>query len=397
MAFTITATTLSQSVAGGTVAVSFTATDAASRTLNLSYRYRAHGTTDWLVPTTTLPDTVSATPGGASVSGTWEINDDVNTDVTSASFDFEVVATSQQAVASTGSATVLDANATTGVRDGDTIVIAGRTYEFNTTGGVTAGNVAVPLAGVVDTQANVKAALLAAVNADTQASVHAVANAAAGRVDFTYAVPGIIGNIAITKTAAVPAAITVTGLTGGLDIETVTSDATVTATTNAGISVPEDADSDLPLPGQVDPENFQHDELRILELEGHVDRYGAVAQGNMNWSFAKSCLNDLESGKRWVIQIFRDRNDPEPRAMLVNPDIYEKVVGSNDPNLVAKDVPWFINTAYRNLTSLFRDHTVYRVNSTVIPAIGPVAHRKNISSKVVAYLMSYEDWKLYLG
>lgn len=400
MSIAITATALTQAVAGGTVAVTFKVADPASRSLNLSYRYRLHGKADWLTPTTTLPETVAATPAGVTLNGTWDLNNDDNTAEVGATFDFEIIAAAPVAVPSTGTIQIAASgmNDTTGVRDGDTVTVGGRVYEFNTNGTIVDGDVGVTVAAGAN-QAVATAALITAIDADTAAVVTATANATPGKVDLTYAIGGIIGNIAVTKASVNGAAIAVTGLTGGLDAESQTQAATVVATTTQGIAIPDAAPGhDTPLPpSPVDPENVQHETLTILALEGKIDRYGAIAQGHMNWSVAKGLLNDLESGKHWVIQIFRDRNDAEPRAMLVTPEIYADLVGSNEPTLISKDVPWFINTAWRNLTSMFRGQTAYQITSTVISSLGPVAHRKTVTSRVVAYLVSYEDWKRYLG
>lgn len=276
MAVTITAVTLNQGVAGGTVAVSAKITDTYNRSVNVSYMYKLHTSDTWLAATTTLPATVAATSAGTTVNGTWAVNDDVNTAIAAGAFDFEII--------------------------------------------VDAPN------------------------------------------DGTHAEELVNYTGAVTATTVGPA-----------------------------ITIPTDAPNTLPLEG--DALGVQPEDLEVLSLEGHVDKYGAVAQGNLNWSFAKKTLNELVTGERWVIQIFRDRNDPAPRAILLTPAIYNKLVGANDQNIVEKDVPWFINCAHRNLTDVFRNDTAFRIVDRAVVSTG--YHKKAVQKTEVAYLISYADFVKY--
>ena len=385
---TLTAATLTQATAGGTVAVSLTLADAIARTLALTYRYKLTSNDDYLVATTTLASSVAATTSGATITGAWSVNDDYNDAVVGGAFSFEVIAKAAAAKA-TGTVTF-----STGVVDGDTVTIGSEVYEFDSNSSVTSGHIAVTIAVGVSA-ANAAIALATALNADGNAVVGGLAGS--GVVTLTADTAGAAGNaIALAKVSSSAGAITVSGahLTLGADAETTSFTNSVTATTtDSSTDIPVAPAHQYPLEG--DKNGLFPEDLEILEIEGHVEKYGAVAQGNLNWSFAKKVINELITADRWVIQIFRDRNDPTPRALLVLPSIYAKVLGSNEQNLVQKDVPWFVNCAYRNLTDIFKGDTAYQIVNNEVKTTG--FHRKTVQSTVIAYLMSYADYVKYKG
>jgi len=103
-----------------------------------------------------------------------------------------------------------------GILDGETVTISdgttSKTFEFDTFGGVTAGNVQVDLS-TVSTADEVRDALIAAINGVGSYTVESVADGSA-KVHLWNETKGTAGNQAITETVA-NAGFTVAGMSGG--------------------------------------------------------------------------------------------------------------------------------------------------------------------------------------
>ena len=365
---------------------SFTATDADSNTLYLVPEYKLSTSSTWLPATTNLPATVAATPGGVLVNGVWDLDKDFGDNLQGASFNFRINATNK--IFATGTLTAVAAHPTTGVKEADTFVVGGKTFEFTTDNAVTAGNFPVLLPSATATNAQVKAAIIAAVNAPGPDLTTATVTAASGAgmvINLVAKTEGTGGNVSITQSISNSATLTPVGMAGGLASEVVTTPVTLSGI-NTGVASTENT-------AVVAELTDDQTDVEISRLEGTNTQKGAVASGGFRWSRAKSAIEDIRLGKQTIVTIYSDRAIGTGVAVLVNPEVYANLVGSESPLVVNKPVQWLMNTAWRSFSSLFKPATtVYAIQiSSVGDAVG-FGNTRLSKGTTVAYLISYVDY-----
>ncbi len=381
---TLTALTATQ-VNDGTYKVNFgfTATDADSDTLGLVAEYKLSTDATWKVATTTMPATVAATPGGAAVAGVWDLDKDFDGNVQNVTFNFRVTATKKFFAA--GTLTAVAANNSTGIKVGDSFVVGGKTFEFTVTGPVTAGRIAVVLPSATATAAQVKAAIIAAINGEATCTV-AAASGAANTINLTSKVEGTAGNVAITQSISNSATLTPVGMTGGLASEVVISSTANITNANTG-------DADTKNDDVVTEITTDKHDVEINRLEGTYSQKGLVSSAGFRWSRAKSAFEEIRNGKQTIVTIFSDRAIGEGVAVLVSPAVYAKLLGSETATVVEKPVHWLMNTAWRSFSQLFsKSVTVYAIQSSALADAGNISKLKINKATTGAYLLSYADY-----
>ena len=415
MAATIVSLVATQLVDGtARVHVTASVTESNSKTVGLAYEFRKVGTTAWLPAITTGPLAIAATPGGVALDFNWDLDASSSDTATTGNFEFRIVGT-VPAIAATGSFTAVAAHATTGIKDGDTIVIGGRTYEFDNTGTTTANRVAVVLATTTDTAAQVKAALIAAVNGDALATVTASSGAGAV-VDFTTKTAGVAANVVITYVFANAITPTKTGMAGGVDIATVTSStATLTAAvTNAVPALPET----ITIPSNV---LSTKNSLYISRFEGTKKVLGNQPQAFLKGTEAYAALDALLSGQyeKFNYQVYYSKISSDltvaqmdarntmaslaapgspaeltptvslgtsRRAVLISVAEFTRVSAGHAVSATLESKQWLAYNGYRSFTRYFANpNKVYAIysNSFVPGAQGT----KVLTKTVIAYLM----------
>ncbi len=365
---------------------SFTATDADSDTLYLVPEYKLSTSSTWLPATTNLPATVAATPGGVLVNGVWDLDKDFEDNLQGATFNFRVTATRK--FFATGSLTAIAANTTNGIEEGDSFVVGGKTFEFTTDNAVTPGRFPVLIPSATATNAQVKAAIIAAINAPgpDQTTASVTASSGAGMViNLVAKTEGTGGNVAITQSISNSATLTPVGMVGGLASEVVTAPVTLSGI-DTGVASTENTAA---VPELTPDKN----DVEISRLEGTNKQKGAVASGGFRWSRAKSAIEDIRLGKQTIVTIYSDRAIGTGVAVLVNPEVYADLLGSETTLVVNKPVQWLMNTAWRSFSSLFRTPTtVYAIQiSSVGDAVG-FGNTRTSTGTTVAYLISYVDY-----
>lgn len=387
---TITAFTTTQNPADTTYKVSFgfTATDSDSDTLALSYDWKKQSDSVWTSATTTAPYSVNATGAGVAVSGVW----DLDTDYFGNDIDVPVtlrVSASRAAIAATGTLTAVAANATTGIKEGDSFVVGGRTYEFTTDVAVTAGRVPVVLATATDTAAQVKAAIILAINTDTLATVTA-SSGSGNVVNLVAKTAGVASNVAITQSISNSATLTPVGMANGADVSVVTATSNITVDTGNGDLLPVDA-----APTTESKFNFTE-----KVIEGRSEEYGAVSQGSFFGSQAKKILNTVGAGTRDFARIYADRNFRTERAVLVNPTFFDANIGSSVFTVVTKPVAWLTDIAGNTLSSdkVWANDTIYAVVQRQVKSLGNASGLLvQQNTPVIAYLMSAVQFENMVG
>jgi len=181
------------------------------------------------VPSSGTLTAIAAGGAGIADGDTFELDDGVNPAVT---FEFDsngsvtpgnVPVTFIAAVQATGNLTATAADPITGILDGDTFVLddgvnPAVTFEFDTGGGVAPGNVAVTLGSTTDTSTQVKTAMLLAI---AGAAIDITATSGVGdTIDLINDLAGTVGNIAITESFANGVSLFPFGMAGGIDWST---------------------------------------------------------------------------------------------------------------------------------------------------------------------------------
>lgn len=375
---TLTSFTTTQNPADPTFKVSFgfTATDADGDLLSLAYEWKKQSETTWNLATTTAPASVTAAAGGTAVSGVWDLDADYTGNELDVPLTLRVTAT-RAPIAAVGSLTAVAAHATTGIKDGDSFVVGGRTYEFTTDASVTAGRVPVVLATATDSAALVKAAIILAINTDASATVTAVSGAG-NLINLTAKTAGVAGNVNITQSISNSATLTPVGMAGGDDAAVVTASSNITADTGNGEELAETVvkTSDLDFSKKV--------------IEGRGNEYGAVSQGGFFGAQAKKILNTVSAGTRDFARIYGDRNLKNERAVLVNANFFLTNRGSASFNIVVKPVAWLTDIAAGSLSSdkVWANNTIYAVVSRPAKSLNNSRIIVQQNSGVLAYLMS---------
>jgi hypothetical protein len=377
---TITSLTATQNPNDLTYKVNFgfNIADADSDTLDLAYSYKKQVDSTWLPATTTGPVSIAAVAGNTALTGAWDLDKDYFGNESAVPLTLRVTST-KAAIAATGTLTAIAASTSAGIEDGDSFVVGGRTYEFSLDTTVTNGRVRVVLATATDTDAVVKAAIIAAINTDTLAGVVAVSRPGM-LIGLAAKTPGVDGNDAITESISNSATLTPVGLTGGVDAEIVSATVNVTANTGTGVAPSSVVDT------AVDTRSIDYSKHVI---EGRGNEYGAVAQGELRGSFANKVLNTVSTGVRDFARIYGDRNIRNERAVLVNPDFYTVNKGSLGFVVAYKPISWFTDVAYRGLSNdkMWENDTVYAIvrQSVVRNTSTGVLMQQGV---VLAYLMS---------
>lgn len=371
---TITSFTVVQNGVGQAT-VNFTIADADSDTLALQYQYSLDGANNWKTPTLSgLPSTVSATPSGVALTGTWNIDANYAGNLATASLDFKVTST-KAAVKATGSVTAVAADPTTGIAVGDTVSIGAQTFEFSTSGTVTSSNVAVLLPSATATAAQVKTAISSAVNGSSATDV--VATSGAGQlIVLTAKVAGVLSDTT-AESLSNSATLTPTGMTGGVDTQVVAATSVASLTTG---SVGE-----------------SHDTLAVDTIPNSVEAYkldqfgkygtGVLPQAYMKKSIVYEMLDLLRSGARTKFEFVADRAGlHQRRAVLISVAEYNRVRGTDSIEVMLKSKQWlayYANKAMSTTTFFDADKRAYAISENVINTTTGI-----VSQNVIAYLMS---------
>src|ERR1035437_1232208 len=382
MSQTITSLTTTQLTDGTErVSFSFTATNASTLNLALTYAWQLQTNGTYVPATTTGPVNVSAVSGGTAVTGWWDIPVDIETPKVNLPVTFQVNSFAP-AVFATGTLTAVAANASTGIKEADTVTIGGRIYEFTTDATIGAGHVAVTIPSATATAAQVQAALILAINTDASHTVQAIAGTGTN-VNLTALLPGTTYNIIITQSISNSATLTPV-VVAGVNIVTVsaTSNITLGHTGTIEVVIPDT------------PYNFSK-----KLIEGTWDNYGWVAQGNMFGAYAKKVYHAVKVGTREYAKIFGDRNAANERAVLVNA-AYWLANQSNAPtwNVVVKPIAWFTDIAARTLSdsTQWGGNTVYAIASTHVKPQTNVHALKKVYV-IEAYLVSAAQFAAVVG
>lgn len=360
------------------VAFGFTIADADSDTLALAYEYKKQADSTYLPATTTAVSTVAATVGGVALTGNWDLDRDYFGNELAVPLTLRVTST-KAPVASMGELTAIAASTSDGIEDGDTLSIGTRVYEFSADATVTAGRVRIALATATDTDAVIKAAIIAAINADVDSPVTASADTGMKILLLSKTV-GADSNITITESISNTATLTPVGMIRGADAEVVSATVNVTANTGTGVVPPNVVEVPTYTARTID--------LSANVIEGKHNEYGAVAQGDLRGSFANKVLNTVTAGVRDFARIYGDRNVRNERAVLVNKTFFEENVGSTTFTVVYKPISWFTDVAFRGLSSdkMWENNTVYAImRQTLVPTQGGARIQ---TGTVLSYLMS---------
>lgn len=291
MSTTITSLTGTQLNDGSSkVHVTATVANTAGASVGLVYEFKHVSATAWSPAVTDGPASVVAAVGGTALDFLWDLDASSIDSTTTADFNFRVTA-QVNALPAKGSVTAVAANATTGIKDGDKVVIAGQTYEFDTDSTLnTIGAIAVTITASAN-QAAVQTALYNAIRNNVNAGVTA-ATGAAGLINLTAATAGAAGNVAITQTMA-NGGVTLTpvGLAGGADATTNAAQAAITLTGAATGAVP-------PLPETVTvPTLPNSNTIYVSKYEKAGKVLGSTPVAFFSGAAAYSRLDALRSGK----------------------------------------------------------------------------------------------------
>jgi hypothetical protein len=405
------------------VHVTATVTDSGSKTIGLAYRFKHVADSAWQTAVTTGPASIAATPGGAALNFYWDLDASSIDTTTTANFDFEIVAT-VPAIAATGSFTAVAANATTGIKDGDTLVIAGHTYEFDSTGAVSdPAHIAITLASATDTAAVVATELIAAVNGDATAAVTASAGSGT-TVNFTEDVPGAAGNVAITYTFANSITPTKTGMSGGADVATVTS--SVIVLTGAATDAVAPLSEAVTVPASVAAAETAttpplKNVLVVRRFEGTKTVLGSQPQDFVKGTQAYAVLDALRNGSyakfNYDVHYSKLNNEltvqqmdtrgalanmafpgspaqAEPylsvgtarRGVVLSVAEYTRVTVGHTLSATLQSKQWFAYKAWRSFTRYFTDTTkVYAIYEDTFT--NGMQGTKVLTKTVIAYLM----------
>lgn len=190
---------------------------------------------------------ISAAPGtGIQDGDTFVLNDGIHPAVI---FEFDsngstTVGTTPvtfiAGTAASGTLTATAADPVTGIAVGDTFVVSDgvtpKTFEFETGGGVTPGNVSVLLPSATATANQVKTAILAALVGST---LNITSTSGVGlTIDLVNNTLGTAGNVAITETFVNGVSLFPSGMSGGIDYDTAAAIRTaIIAAINGAVSL----------------------------------------------------------------------------------------------------------------------------------------------------------------
>lgn len=373
-----------------TAKVNFTGTlaDADSDTIAIVYEWKLSTDGDWKIATTTGPASLAATPGGVAVAGTWDVDADYSGSLASATLQLRAV-TTKAAIKASGSLTAVLANATTGIKDGDTFTVGGETFEFTTDGlAVTgAGNVAVALASATVAVGVVKTAIIDAINA-SEATVVA-SSGASNVINLVAKTGGTAGNAAITQVLANATTLTPVGMAGGVNAEVVTgATASLAAASTGTVGEPSTV--------LVDP-NPATNVVNFYALD-QLGKYGkgSIPQAAFKNSIVYKALDMIRKGVSAKFDIEANRagtsialglgaNHSERRAVLISVAEFNRVRGSAQITAELKSKQWLSHTAWRSLTS---DGIFGADGSKVYGVYESVIVKGQVQHTIVAYLVS---------
>lgn len=380
---TVSILTLSQpDTATAKVNFNGTITDADSDVLSVVYEWKLSTDSTWKTATTTAPASITALPGGTAVAGVWDVDADYAGSLQAATLQLRAVAT-KAAAKSSGTLTAVAANATTGIKDGDTLVLGGVTFEFTTDGQpATTGRTAIGLGSPTANAAAVKTALINAIN-NSAATVSATSGAG-NLINLTADEGGVAGNVAITESFT-NGGVTLTpvGMTGGVDAQIVTgATASLAAAATGTVGEASTALTD-PHPQKNIVDFYPMEQLGVYGK-------GVMAQAYFKGKVAYKAIDLLRAGTRAKFDIEADRAGLKlRRAVLISVSEWNRVRGSASLTIELKSKQWLANTAWRALSvpEVFgpTGNNVYALFESKIVAGQSIQN-------IVAYLVSGEKY-----
>jgi hypothetical protein len=380
---TVSILTLSQPDAA-TAKVNFNGTiaDADSDILSVAYQWKLSTDAEWKIATTTAPASVTALPGGTAVAGVWDVDADYSGSLQAATLQLRAVATKAAAKAS-GTLTAVAANDTTGIKDGDTFILGGVTFEFTTDGQpATVGRTAVGLGSPTANVAAVKTALINAIN--NSAATVSAASGSGNLILLTADEGGTAGNVSITETFA-NGGVTLTpvGMSGGVNAEVVNGATASLAAASTGTV----GEASIAL---VDP-HPQKNIVDFYQLEQlGVYGKGVMAQAHFKGSVVYKAIDMLRAGTRAKFDIEADRAGLKlRRAVLISVSEWNRVRGSASLTIVLKSKQWLSHAAWRALSA----PVMFDVDGSTVYAIfeSKIVGGQTIQT-IVAYLVSGEKY-----
>ncbi len=379
---TVSVLTLSQPDTA-TAKVNFNGTieDADNDVLSVAYQWKLSTDADWKIATTSGPSSVTVFKT-AIIAGEWDVDADYSGSLQTATLQLRAVATKAAAPA-TGTLTAVAANATTGIKDGDTFVLGGVTFEFTTDGlAATAGNTAVGLGSPARAAAAVKTAIINAIN--NSAATVSAASGSGNVINLTAKEGGVAGNVSITETFAnVGVTLTPDGMTGGVDaqvVEGATASLAAAATGTVG-------EASIAL---VDP----HPQKNVVDFYP-LEQLGVYGKGVMAQAYFKGnvvykAIDLLRAGTRAKFDIEADRAGLKlRRAVLISVSEWNRVRGSASLTIELKSKQWLSHAAWRALSV----PEVFGANGETVYALfeSKIVAGQSIQT-IVAYLVSGEKY-----
>lgn len=389
--------------------------NSAGATVGLVYEFKHSADSVWSPAVTDGPASMVAAIGGTALDFLWDLDASSIDSTTTANFNFRVTA-QVNALPAVGSVTAVAANATTGVKDGDTVVIAGETYEFDTNGTLSnIGAIGVTITASAN-QSAVQTALYNAIRNNVDAGVTA-ATGAAGLINLTATEAGIAGNVAITQTMA-NGGVTLTpvGLAGGAEATLNDAQASITLTgaTTGAVS---------PLPETVSvPTLPNSNTVYVSKYEKAGKVLGSTPVAFFSGAAAYSRLDALRSGKyakfdydlqysevvndKTLAQMDQNQNmavlampghpaydsadiklSSARRAVLVSVSEFNRVTAGKTVLSTLQPKQWLAYKAVKSLVRIFAvPTTVYAIyEDTYVPGNGGTL---NQTRTVIAYLLS---------
>lgn len=380
---TVSVLTLSQpDTATAKVNFNGTIADADNDVLSVAYQWKLSTDADWKIATTSGPSSIAAVAGGTAIAGEWDVDADYSGSLQTATLQLRAVATKAAAPAA-GTLTAVAANATTGIKDGDTFVLGGVTFEFTTDGlAPTAGNTAVGLSSPTALVAAVKTAIINAIN--NSAATVSAASGSGNVINLTAKEGGVAGNVSITETFAnVGVTLTPVGMTGGVDaqvVEGTTASLAAAATGTVG-------EASIAL---VDP----HPQKNVVDFYP-LEQLGVYGKGVMAQAYFKGkvvykAIDLLRAGTRAKFDIEADRAGLKlRRAVLISVSEWNRVRGSASLTIELKSKQWLSHAAWRALSV----PEVFGANGETVYALfeSKIVAGQSIQT-IVAYLVSGEKY-----
>jgi hypothetical protein len=380
---TVSILTLSQpDTATAKVNFNGTIADADNDVLSVAYQWKLSTDADWKLATTSGPSSITAVAGGTPIAGVWDVDADYSGSLQTATLQLRAVATKAAAPAA-GTLTAVAANAATGIKDGDTFVLGGVTFEFTTDGQpATAGRTAVGLSSPTALVAAVKTAIINAIN-NSAATVSATSGSG-NVINLAAKEGGVAGNVSITETFA-NAGVTLTpvGMTGGVDAQVVNG-------TNASLAAAATGTVGEASTTLVDP----HPQKNVVDFYP-LEQLGVYGKGVMAQAYFKGkvvykAIDLLRAGTRAKFDIEADRAGLKlRRAVLISVSEWNRVRGSASLTIELKSKQWLANTAWRALSV----PEVFGANGENVYALfeSKIVAGQSIQT-IVAYLVSGEKY-----